>query len=108
VHAGSATFGHRTAFQRRQGGFSRAYLIRRYGLLRGRAAPRTTLTEALVVAGDAVLSRDLEALRGRLAGWRAAAGLPRHPPPPATAIDRGIGLRAALALRRGVYAQGSG
>lgn len=105
VHLGSATFGHRTAFQRRQGGFSRAYLLRRYGVLRGRAALRTALTEALVVAGDAVLSRDVEALRGRVAGWRAAAGLPRRPPPPAAAIDRGIGLRDAVALRRGVYAQ---
>ena len=103
VHLGSATFGHRTAFQRRQGGFSRAYLIRRYGLLRRPVALRTALTEALVVAGDAALARDLEALRGRVAGWRAAAGLPRRPPPPARAIEAGIGLRDAIALRRGVY-----
>jgi N-acetylglucosaminyl-diphospho-decaprenol L-rhamnosyltransferase len=104
VHLGSATHGHRTAWQRRHGGFGRGYLIRRYGLLRGRTALRTALTEALVVAGDAVLSRDLAALEGRIAGWRAAAGLPARALPPETAIDRGITLREAINLRRGVYA----
>src|SRR5207253_679834 len=81
VHLGSATHGHRTAGQRRHGGFGRAYLIRRYRLLRGRAAPRTALTEAIVVAGDAMISRDLAALQGRIAGWRAAAGLPPRQSP---------------------------
>jgi N-acetylglucosaminyl-diphospho-decaprenol L-rhamnosyltransferase len=104
VHVGSATYGHRTAFQRRHGGFGRAYLIRRYGLLRSRAGFRTALTEAIVVAGDAVISRDLAALRGRLAGWRAAAGLPSRALPPEAAIDGSIGLREAINLRRGVYA----
>jgi glycosyltransferase involved in cell wall biosynthesis len=108
VHAGSASFGRRTAWQRRNGGFSRGYLARRYRLLRGRAAARTALTEALVVAGDAVLSRDLAALRGRVDGWRAAAELPRLAPPPAVAIDHGISLRDAIALRRGVYAGDDG
>jgi GT2 family glycosyltransferase len=105
VHLGSATHGHRSAWQRRHGGFGRAYLMRRYGLLRGRTAPRTLLTEAIVVAGDAVISRDFAALRGRLAGWRAAAGLPERAQPPRAAIDHEIGLREALNLRRGVYAQ---
>jgi GT2 family glycosyltransferase len=103
VHLGSATFGHRSAWQRRHGGYSRAYLIRRYSLLRGRYGPRTALTEAVAVAGDAVISRDLAALRGRLAGWRAAAGLPRRALPPEAAIDRDISLRDAINLRRSVY-----
>ncbi len=106
VHLGSATFGHRSAFSRRHGGFGRAYLIRRYGLLRGRAAPRTAFIEALSVAGDTVISRDFEALSGRVAGWRAAAGLPRHPMPPPAAIDHSVGLRESIDLRRGVYAGG--
>ena len=82
VHLGSATYGHRSERQRRYGGFGRAYLMRRYGLLRRRAAARTLLTEAIVVAGDAVISRDLAALQGRIAGWRAAGGLPKHAFPP--------------------------
>jgi N-acetylglucosaminyl-diphospho-decaprenol L-rhamnosyltransferase len=103
VHLGSATHGHRSAWQRRHGGFGRGYMIRRYGLLRGRTAPRTLATEAVVVVGDLAISHDLAALRGRIDGWRSGRGRPRLPRPPAEAIDSGIGLRDSLALRRGVY-----
>lgn len=103
VHLGSATFGHRSATQRRSGGFGRGYLLRRYGVLRGSAAPRALLTEAIVCVGDAVLSRDLEAIRGRLAGWRAARGMSRRPVPPARTVTHDLTLWASLQLRRGVY-----
>jgi GT2 family glycosyltransferase len=99
VHLGSATFGRGSAAQRRLAGFSRGYLLRRYGVLGGRFAPRTLLTETLVVSGDAILTRDLAALRGRLAGWRAARGMERRPRPPAEAIDATISLWDSLALR---------
>jgi N-acetylglucosaminyl-diphospho-decaprenol L-rhamnosyltransferase len=103
VHLGSATHGHRSAWQRRNGGFGRGYMLRRYGLLRGRSAPRTLATEAVVVLGDLTISRDLAALRGRLSGWRAGSRAPRLSPPPPDAVDHGIGFRDSLALRRGVY-----
>ncbi len=108
VHLGSATHGHRSAWQRRHGAFARGYLLRRYGLLRGPAAPRTLATEAIVVAGDLAISHDLVALSGRLAGWRAAVGLERRPAPPAAAIDPTITLRRSLRLRRGVYERRAG
>jgi len=104
VHLGSRTYGRRTAEQRRLAGFSRGYLLRRYGVLRGRAALRALATEAIVVAGDLALCHDAEALRGRLAGWRAARGLPRREWPPAEAIDSSIGLSRSLRLRRGAVA----
>jgi N-acetylglucosaminyl-diphospho-decaprenol L-rhamnosyltransferase len=107
VHLGSATHGHRSARQRRNGGFGRGYMLRRYGLLRGRTAPRALATEAVVVLADLAISRDLQALRGRLEGWRAARGLPRLARPPAEAIDATIGFRDSLAMRRGVYARRS-
>ncbi len=100
VHLGSVTYGRRSPAQRRQAGFSRGYLLRRYGVLRRRAAPRALFTEALVVAADAVVCRDLQALRGRLEGWRAARGCERHAWPE-EAIDHSITLRESLALRRG-------
>ena len=103
VHLGSATHGHRSAWQRRHGGFGRGYMLRRYGLLRGRTAPRTLATETVVVLGDLAISHDLAALRGRLSGWRAAANRPRLPRPPAEAIDSAVSFRDSLALRRGVY-----
>jgi N-acetylglucosaminyl-diphospho-decaprenol L-rhamnosyltransferase len=100
VHLGSVTYGRRSPAQRRQAGFSRGYLLRRYGVLRRRTAPRALFTEALVVAADAVVCRDLQALRGRLEGWRAARGCERHAWPE-EAIDHSITLRESLALRRG-------
>jgi N-acetylglucosaminyl-diphospho-decaprenol L-rhamnosyltransferase len=106
VHLGSATLGKRSAPQRRQSGFSRAYFVRRYRLLSGRSAVRVLATEAIVVAGDAVLSRDLSAGRGRLAGWRAARGVPARTMPPAAALDGGIGFAASLKLRREVRGSG--
>jgi N-acetylglucosaminyl-diphospho-decaprenol L-rhamnosyltransferase len=108
VHLGSATFGRGSPAQRCLAGFSRGYLLRRYGVLRGRFAARTLLTEAIVTGGDAVLTRDLSALRGRVAGWRAARGMPRHPRPPAEAIDTAISLRDSLALRWNVPRPPSG
>jgi GT2 family glycosyltransferase len=103
LHLGSATHNHRSAWQRRHGGFGRGYLLRRYGVLRGRSALRALVTEAIVVLGDLAISRDLAALRGRVSGWRAAAGRPRLPNPPPEAVDATISFRESLALRRGVY-----
>lgn len=105
VHVGSATHGHRSASQRRHGGFGRGYVLRRYGLLRASGALRTGLTEGVVVVGDALISRDLAAARGRISGWRGARGLSRRDRPPAEAVDSMITLRDALALRRGVYSR---
>jgi N-acetylglucosaminyl-diphospho-decaprenol L-rhamnosyltransferase len=103
VHLGSATHGHRSAWQRRHGGFGRGYMLRRYGLLRGPHGPRTLATETAVVLGDLAISRDLAALRGRLSGWRAGRLLPRLARPPVEAVDHDISFRDSLALRRGVY-----
>jgi N-acetylglucosaminyl-diphospho-decaprenol L-rhamnosyltransferase len=102
VHLGSATLGQRSASQRRHAGFGRGYMLRRYGLLRGRAAPRALCTEALVVLADVVISRDLDALRGRIAGWRAGRTRPRLTPP-TEAIDESIGFRDSLTRRWRAY-----
>jgi N-acetylglucosaminyl-diphospho-decaprenol L-rhamnosyltransferase len=104
MHLGSATHGRRTAWQRRHAGFARGYLLHRYGVLRSRHAARALATEAAVAVGDAVLSRDLVALSGRVAGWRSASGLARRSAP-ADALDPEIGLRDSLALRRSIYAR---
>lgn len=108
VHLGSATFGRRSVEQRRLAGFSRGYLLRRYGVLQSRFALRALFTETLVVAGDALMTRDLAALRGRFAGWRAARGLDARSRPPAEAIDGGISLRESLELRRGAVRERAG
>jgi GT2 family glycosyltransferase len=103
VHLGSATYGHRSAQQRRMAGFGRAYIMRRYNVLRSFAAPRALATEAVVVAGDILLSRDIAALAGRLAGWRAGASSTRLRWPPRQALDGRIGFLDSLRLRRDTY-----
>jgi N-acetylglucosaminyl-diphospho-decaprenol L-rhamnosyltransferase len=104
MHLGSATHGHRTAWQRRHAGFARGYLLRRYGILRSRSAVRALVTEGAVAVGDAIYSRDLQALLGRLDGWRAASGLTRRDPPTG-ALDPEVGIRDSFALRSGIYAR---
>ena len=109
VHLGSATAGARSPSQRYQGGFARGYFLRRYGILRSRVGVRVAATEAVVVLGDALMfSHDLAALRGRVAGWRAAGGLPRHRRPPDDAIDDDITFVKSLRLRLGVYSGDAG
>jgi N-acetylglucosaminyl-diphospho-decaprenol L-rhamnosyltransferase len=104
VHLGSATNVAGSAAVRRNGGFGRGYLLRRYGIMRSpREAARVLLTEGIVVTIDALTSRDLAALRGRIAGWRAGGGLPLRPFPPADAIAPGISFLDSLRLRRGTY-----
>jgi GT2 family glycosyltransferase len=104
IHRGSGSAVARSAWQRYQGGFSRGYFLRRYGVLRRRTALRALATEAIAVVGDALIfSHDLAALRGRVAGWRAAGGLPRHRRPPDDAIDDDITFLKSLRLRLGVY-----
>jgi N-acetylglucosaminyl-diphospho-decaprenol L-rhamnosyltransferase len=103
VHVGSATLGHRSDEQRRKSGHARAYLLRRYGVLRSARAPRAAATEAIVVLGDLLLARDTAALAGRVAGWRAARNSPPLAAPPPDALDRRIGFLDSLRLRRGIY-----
>jgi GT2 family glycosyltransferase len=105
IHLGSATMGPRTAWQRYHAGRSRGYLLRRYGVFRTRAAARALATEAIVVVGDAVISHDLSAVRGRVAGWQQARGLPRRSMPPPDAVDASIGFLESLRLRRAAYAR---
>jgi GT2 family glycosyltransferase len=109
IHRGSATAVTRSAWQRYQGGFSRGYFLRRYGVLRRPTALRALATEAIAVAGDALIfSHDLAALRGRVAGWRAGGGLPRHRQPPDDAIDEDITFVKSLRLRLDVYSGDAG
>ena len=100
VHLGGATSGRGSASQRRRSGFGRGYLLRAYRVLHGRHAVRGFVTELIVSAGDAVLSRDVASVAGRRAGWRAAKGVSRSRAP-IPGIDSGIGFLASLRLRLG-------
>lgn len=99
VHVGSATIGIRSAAQREASGFARAYFMGRYGVLRSSAAPRALVTELIVASADAVLHRDLAALRGRIRGLRASRRMPRQPMPPSDAREPQIGFFQSLWMR---------
>jgi hypothetical protein len=94
VHLGGASVGVGSPWQRRLGGFARGYLLRRYGVLRSRAALRALVFELLVVAWGLVRFRTAVPLTARARGWRAGAGERRTVPP--GAIDETIGWREAF------------
>lgn len=100
VHLGGASVGLGSKRQRRAAGFGRGYLLRSYGILRTRRGPRALLVELIVCVGDAVLSRDLSATRGRWEGWRAG----RYATPRSRdglRVDPSIGMLRSLRLRMG-------
>jgi cell division protein ZapA (FtsZ GTPase activity inhibitor) len=69
-------------------------------VLRSRAGTRALLTEAVVVIADLAICHDIQALRGRIEGWRAGRGQERYARPPDEAIDHSISLWKSLRLRR--------
>ena len=99
VHLGGATAGVDSPFQRRLGGFARGFLLRRYGVLRTRAAGRALAFEALVCGWGLLRHRTTVPISARVRGWRAAGrGSLAFP---AGAVDRSITPRVALhRLRR--------
>lgn len=99
IHGYSATLGARTGRKYEMTGWSRGYLLRRYGVIDSPGAAWGVLArEGVTCAGQLVRDRTLGGLRGRARGWRAARGLERRPVPLAAALP--LSLRQALALRR--------
>lgn len=99
LHAYSASLGAGSGAKYARTGWSRGYMLRRYGVMsRPRRALRTLLAEGAICAGQIVRDRTAKGLTGRLRGWRAGAGLERRRLDEGALLD--IGLRNALALRR--------
>ena len=98
IHLGSASFGRHSSKQVFLRGWSRAYLLRKYGLAgHPRAMIRALLSEAGSVAWQLAATRDTAGLRGRIAGWRA--GTPEMSVPEGVANPR-LGIRETLRRRR--------
>jgi GT2 family glycosyltransferase len=99
LHAYSASLGAKTGEKFGRTGWSRGYMLRRYGVMsKPRDAVRVLASEGAVCAGQILMDRATQGLRGRLRGWRDAAGLDRRD---ASGIDLSdVSLRQALRLRR--------
>lgn len=99
AHGYSETLGARTGGKYSMTGWSRGYLLRRYGITsRPATLAGALLREAVICAGQIVKDRTAAGTLARIKGWRDAAGLPRREVPPGAAI-RMSALRA-LELRR--------
>jgi GT2 family glycosyltransferase len=102
IHLGSATIGHRSRRQVEIAGASRAYMLRKYGVL-GHGlltAGWAVAVEAGVTVMETVGGRDLAAPRGRVRGWRAAAGTRQVLPE--GAVNQELGFREGLRRRAAV------
>jgi GT2 family glycosyltransferase len=99
LHAYSPGLGAASAAKYARTGWSRGYMLRRYGVMaRPGAALRVLGTEGAVVAGQVLRDRTAAGLRGRLRGFRAGAGLERRDLGAAPLLE--IRAGAAIARRR--------
>jgi N-acetylglucosaminyl-diphospho-decaprenol L-rhamnosyltransferase len=100
VHAYSASLGAGSGAKYARTGWSRGYMLRRYGVMsRPRRALRALAAEAAICAGQMLRDHTAKGLGGRLRGWRDAAGLERKLFDEGALLD--ITLREALEARRG-------
>jgi hypothetical protein len=99
VHTYSASLGARSGRKFAQTGWSRGYMLRRYGVMaHPRDAARVLFAEGTLCAGQILLDRTTAGARGRLRGWRAGAALERRDLGAASLLD--LTPRQALARRR--------
>ncbi len=98
IHGYSLTLGARSSRKYAMTGWSRGYLLRRYGVTSHPSPALGAIArETAICAGQLLRAHTLAGARGRLAGWRAGRGLPRRLLP-ARAVTK-LSLRRALALR---------
>ncbi|HVX32701.1 MAG TPA: glycosyltransferase family 2 protein [Solirubrobacterales bacterium] len=99
LHAYSAGLGAASGAKYARTGWSRGYMLRRYGVMRDpRRAVRVLACEGAIGAGQLLRDRTKAGIKGRLSGFRAGAGLPRREVGAAPLLD--LSAREALALRR--------
>jgi N-acetylglucosaminyl-diphospho-decaprenol L-rhamnosyltransferase len=99
LHAYSASLGAASARKYEWTGWSRGYMLRRYGVMRDpRLAARALACEGALCAGQLLKDRTSSGLRGRLRGWRDAGGLDLREVDGAPLLE--LTAREALALRR--------
>jgi GT2 family glycosyltransferase len=100
LHAFSATLGSRSGAKFERTGWSRGYLLRRYGVMAsvGRGA-RAIFCEAAICAGQLLRARTARGITGRTRGWRAARRLPRRKAPSVGLVE--LSVKERLRLRAG-------
>jgi N-acetylglucosaminyl-diphospho-decaprenol L-rhamnosyltransferase len=98
LHAYSAGLGAASAAKYARTGWSRGYMLRRYGVMSDpRLALRVLASEGAIGAGQLLRDHTGEGIRGRMRGFRAGAGLERRDVTGAPLLD--LTTREAIALR---------
>jgi N-acetylglucosaminyl-diphospho-decaprenol L-rhamnosyltransferase len=99
LHAYSPGLGAASGSKYARTGWSRGYMLRRYGVMRDpRLALRALACEGAIGGGQVLRDHTAKGLLGRVRGYRAGAGLPRREVGAAPLLD--ISVPDALALRR--------
>jgi N-acetylglucosaminyl-diphospho-decaprenol L-rhamnosyltransferase len=99
LHAYSASLGAGTGQKFARTGWSRGYMLRRYGVMsHPRLALRALACEGAICAGQLLKDRTAKGIGGRLRGWRDGGGFERRDVDGAPLLE--ISAREALALRR--------
>jgi N-acetylglucosaminyl-diphospho-decaprenol L-rhamnosyltransferase len=99
IHAYSASLGAAHGAKYARTGWSRGYMLRRYGVMQDPPmALRVLACEATICAGQLLRDHTAKGIVGRIKGFRAAAGLTEREVGASPLLD--IGPRDALALRR--------
>ncbi|HEX3360165.1 MAG TPA: glycosyltransferase family 2 protein [Solirubrobacterales bacterium] len=99
LHAYSASLGAASGAKYARTGWSRGYMLRRYGVMRDPTlAARAFACEAAIGLGQLLRDHTAAGITGRLRGFRAGGGLPQREVGSAPLLD--IGAREVLSLRR--------
>ncbi|MFN8163276.1 MAG: glycosyltransferase family 2 protein [Solirubrobacterales bacterium] len=99
LHAYSASLGAKSGAKFARTGWSRGYMLRRYGVMTHPGlALRALACEGTLCAGQLLLDHTAKGIGGRLRGWQGAAGLERRDVDGAPLLP--ISAREAIALRR--------
>jgi GT2 family glycosyltransferase len=99
LHAYSASLGAASGGKYARTGWSRGYMLRRYGVMsRPRLALRALACEGAICTGQLLRDRTAKGIGGRLRGWREGGGLERREVDGAPLLE--ISAREAIALRR--------
>ncbi|MCW2982138.1 MAG: hypothetical protein JWO14_3865 [Solirubrobacterales bacterium] len=99
LHAYSAGLGAASAAKYARTGWSRGYMLRRYGVMSDpRLALRVLASEGAIGVGQLLRDHTATGIRGRIRGFRAGGGLERRDVSGAPLLD--ITGREAIALRR--------
>ena len=99
VHTYSASLGAASARKYAATGWSRGYMLRRYGVMsRPGLALRALACEGAICAGQLLVDHTAKGIGGRLRGWRDGGGLERRDADGAPLLE--ISAREAVELRR--------